>query len=200
MRAHAERGGADTGGRCERPTRRPVPAQAGGGEGAEGERARKLRSGLNERSEFSKGEAARRQLLRKHSFAEKSGEHYPETAAAELRAEGAASRGLAGEPTLLDLSNSIPSLQAMDTFQNSFHLTSTQVLYNQRTKLYPTADGEYRPVEIMTFSEPIFNPHRVEACRADIGGKASRRSRPEARRARQSKGGRQVLSPWGRVS
>ena len=68
----------------------------------------------------------------------------------------------------------------MDTFQNSFHLTSTQVLYNQRTKLYPTADGEYRPVEIMTFSEPIFNPHRVEACRADIGGKASRRSRPEA--------------------
>lgn len=68
----------------------------------------------------------------------------------------------------------------MDTFQKSFHLTSSQALYNQRTKLYPTADGEYRPVEIMTFSEPIFNPHRVEACRADIGGKASRRSRPEA--------------------
>lgn len=75
MRAHAERGGADTGGQCERPTRRPVPAQAGGGESAEAERALKNREAVLKASEasfqtakrskraqasFPAGEAARR--------------------------------------------------------------------------------------------------------------------------------------------
>ena len=68
----------------------------------------------------------------------------------------------------------------MNIIEKSFHLSATQVLYNQRIKLYPTADGEYRPAEIMTFSEPIFNPNKAEASRLEGFGKASRRYRPEA--------------------